>query len=144
MFLLYPALAVVCSKIRCMHIKRVTPLEIVAGVALVAVIGALAWSQTLVFAARDRDMVRKTDINAINNYLQYVYRPTHSYYPPQLDPSTLATLDTKYLTGPSHFLINSHQSSLRYDPLNCTNGQCQGYILRANLEQEADFIKEQL
>ena len=140
MFLLYPAQPYVCSKIRCMHIKRPTLIELVVGIVLLAATVAFAWSQTQVFAARDRDIKRKTDINSIDGYLVSVYFPKHRYYPIQLVADQLPGLNPKYLVGPKGAAINTPSSLLHYDPLDCTNGQCAGYTLRTNLEQEADYI----
>jgi len=125
-----------------MNIKRVTPIELAAGIILLVCVAAFVWLQTQVFHARDRDNARKTDINAIDNYLRYVYFPAHHSYPMQINAAALPTLDPKYLVGPNHRSINSTASSLHYNPLDCDGtSQCSSYTLRANLEQEADYIK---
>ena len=56
--------------------------------------------------------------------------------------STRKGLDPALLADPTGKKIGESESNLRYEPRNCTDGKCRGYTLRADLEKEADFIKD--
>lgn len=121
--------------------RRLTAAEIVVLVLLLALLSLFIWSQSSVYAARDRDLDRKVAINAIASSLEKIYYPAHHYYPSSISATTLPGLNPKYLKDPEGNAISHINSDFRYDPMDCNNDQCTGYSLRAHLEQETDFIK---
>lgn len=90
--------------------------------------------------ARDND--RKSAINAMYYGLEEVYYKSNNFYPEKIEDTTLISVDPAVLTDPSGNKIGSGESDYRYEPVNCTNGQCKSYTLRAVLENEKDFVKE--
>jgi prepilin-type N-terminal cleavage/methylation domain-containing protein len=119
-----------------------TAIELVIALVLVGVVGYLLWMQKDDFDARDRDDARKVAINSIYYHLEDVFYPANKYYPERLTTATLKGLDPDILKDPSGVSINEQHSTYRYEGLACMNAQCKGYMIRANLEKEADFIKD--
>ena len=52
------------------------------------------------------------------------------------------TLDKGLLKDPEGRNIGTKDSDLRYEPVGCDDGKCSGYVLRAKLEKEAEFVKK--
>lgn len=119
-----------------------TAIELLAAiVVLLAIAGLAVWQRNDISAAT-RDSERKTSINAIYYSLEEAYYPANgNSYPKQLDAATLKGLDPGLLVDPAGKKIGDNGSSLRYEPRNCTADKCSAYSLRADLEKEADFIK---
>ena len=85
---------------------------------------------------------KKTAINAIYYSLEEAFYKTHSFYPERIDETTLPTMDKELLKDPKGRTLGDKESSYRYEPTNCHDGRCQSYTLRALLDGEADFVKE--
>lgn len=119
-----------------------TAIELMAAiVVLLAATGLAVWQRNDISAAT-RDSERKTSINAIYYSLEEAYYPANgNSYPERLSADNLKGLDPALLADPTGKKIGESESSLRYEPRNCTDGKCRGYTLRADLEKEADFIK---
>lgn len=120
-----------------------TAVELIAAiVVLLAAVGLALWQRNDINAA-NRDSQRKTSINAIHYSLEELYYPANnSTYPERLSAETLKGLDPALLSDPSGKKIGESGSTLRYEPRNCASGTCKGYTLRADLEKEADFVKD--
>lgn len=107
----------------------------------------LAFAAVLFFIQKNnlevasRDAQRKTAINAMYYDLEEVFYAKNQYYPMSIDKSNLTALDPALLTDPEGNTVGSAKSDYRYEPTNCLNGKCKSYTLRANLENEADYVK---
>lgn len=120
-----------------------TAVELIVAITILIGAGLLvAWQKNDIDAA-NRDSQRKTSINAIHYSLEEAYYPANgNTYPEVLSADTLKGLDPALLSGPNGNRIGENDSSLRYEPRNCSEGKCRSYSLRADLEKEADFVKE--
>lgn len=85
---------------------------------------------------------RKTAINAIYYSLEESFYPANKYYPERITDGTLSAIDQALLTDPNGNKIGSPKSDYRYEGKDCKDNQCQGYTLRATLDNEEDFIKK--
>lgn len=120
-----------------------TVVELIVAIAILLAAGLLVVWQKNDIDAANRDSQRKVSVNAIHYSLEEVYYPNNgNTYPEQLRAEDLKGLSPDLLTGPNGNRIGESESSLRYEPLNCADGKCRGYTLRADLEKEADFIKD--
>lgn len=115
---------------------------------MLVVITALTLACVLFFTQKDqldatrRDNNRKVAINAMYYNLEEVYFEKHRGYPTSIDSKTLRAMDPDLFKDPSGNKLGEPQSSYRYEPTNCFNNLCKSYSLRADLEREADFVKE--
>lgn len=116
--------------------------EIFIGVVVLIGAGFLVSSQWQYAAASARDEARKTAINAMHFYLREVYSRKNESYPSTLNEHTLQSLRKIETRDPFGRFVSSIGSDLRYEPAACDNGTCRHYTLRANLEQEPDFIRK--
>jgi type II secretory pathway pseudopilin PulG len=89
------------------------------------------------------DQTRKIAINSMYYSLSDVYYKEHGFYPNQIEEDTLKAVDPDLLTDPWGLTIGDPDSEYQYEGLDCdNNGQCQKFKLTADLEKEADYIKE--
>ena len=88
-----------------------------------------------------RDDARKSAINALHYALEENYYKDHGYYPEFISPDTLTSIDASYFTDPAGYQLGDPRSSYSYQAADCTNNQCQEYILKTSLEKEATYIK---
>jgi prepilin-type N-terminal cleavage/methylation domain-containing protein len=115
---------------------------------LIIVIIILASASILFFVEKNtiqitaRDQQRKVAINAMYYSLENVYYKQFSYYPQTISSSVLPSVDPNLFKDPEGVLIGNAKSDYRYLPTNCTDNQCKSYTLRANLENEADYVKQ--
>ena len=93
------------------------------------------------FDALSRDEDRKTAINAIYYALEESYYKEHNYYPENISESVITVIDPALWTDPSGYNLGDPKSSYSYEPADCDNGKCQKYILKADLEKEATYVK---
>jgi type II secretory pathway pseudopilin PulG len=119
-----------------------TTIELIIAVLFLCVIGALFMVQKNEADALNRDTLRKTAINAMYYDLEQVYFPAQKSYPRVLDSATLAAIDPSLLKDPEGIKIGKQESDYRYEPSGCNGDACTGYTLRAKLEKEKDFIKQ--
>ncbi|MBR3324338.1 type II secretion system protein [Candidatus Saccharibacteria bacterium] len=89
--------------------------------------------------ARDED--RKTAINAMYYALEESFFKTNGYYPETISEQNITVIDPALWTDPDGYNLGDSKSSYSYQPANCDNGKCKEYILKADLEKEADYIK---
>ena len=92
-------------------------------------------------SAASRDNQQKTAINAMYYSLEEVFYKQNNYYPKTISAENLTSIDPALFTDPNGKKIGDQASTYRYEPLKCDQDKCQSYTLRANLEQEADFVK---
>lgn len=118
-----------------------TVIELLAAIVLLMVIAAVFWSQKTNIETAARDDKRKTTVNAIYYSLEEVFYPTNKYYPKTVSSSTLPSVDEELFKDPSGHTIGEANSDYIYEGKNCDDDKCQSYTLRAQLEHEADYVK---
>lgn len=129
-----------------------TVIELLVVTAFVLTAGILFFVQKNNIETANRDEHRKIAINSIYYSLEESYYPKHKFYPESITKETLPSVDPSLLTDPhgvkigqTNVTVNGQdypvQSDYRYEPSGCTDGQCTGYSLRADLENEADYVK---
>lgn len=116
--------------------------EFLIAAALLIGVGMFVFSQWQYAAMGERDTQRKTSINAIHFYLKEVYLPKHKSFPVTLQPQTLEGFDGSSLHDPAGRVVGDPASDFRYEASGCTGTTCTHYVLRADLEKEADFIRQ--
>lgn len=118
-----------------------TVAEVFIALAMLLGAGFLIYNQWQYFSLVERNADRRTAINAVHYYLQEVYEPQHGGYPVMLQTDDISAIEGDHLRDPAGRLVTEFQSDLRYEPGSCSEGVCQRYTLRANLEQATDFIR---
>lgn len=129
-----------------------TVIELTVVIALFLAAGVLFFVQKSSVETAGRDEMRKISINSIYYSLEESYFPKHKSYPKNVNEKTLTTVDPATFTDPNGIKLSQTsikvgdkelpvQSDFRYEPENCVGDTCKGYVLRADLENEADFVK---
>jgi type II secretory pathway pseudopilin PulG len=118
-----------------------TVLELIIVIVFLLLAGTVFYVQKRDLEVQSRDSQRKTSINAIYYNLEDVFYATNRAYPEHLTADLLKGLDPAVLKDPEGAAIGEQNSDYSYEPKDCTNGRCKSYTLRANLENEADFVK---
>lgn len=129
-----------------------TIIELLVVIVLFLTMCGLFLSQKNTFEAASRDDRRKTDINTLYHNLEKVYYAENKSYPDALTTETLPSVQPDTFKDPSGVKINevrvenevlgtTLRSTYTYEPLDCKNGKCGGYTLRANLEREGDYVR---
>lgn len=132
-----------------------TVIELIAVAITFAVLGFLVFAQINNLNVAHRDEQRKTAINAMYYALEEVYYNQHKSYPATLSSDTLPSVDSALFTDPDGFTLGKDTLSAdeqlllgaspnyHYDATNCdTDGHCQGYTLRADMQAEAEYVKK--
>ena len=118
-----------------------TVIELIVAIVFLAAAGGLFAWQMNNLSISYRDDARRTSINAIHYSLEEVYYQENGHYPEQINDDTLRSIDKEILVDPNGIKLGESDSDYRYEPTACNNGQCKSYSLRANLENEADYIR---
>lgn len=118
-----------------------TVLELIIAVVFLLVIGTIFFVQKRDLEIAKRDTQRKTAINAIYYNIEDVYHPANKAYPEKITADQLPGLDPTQLKDPDGVTIGDQNSEYRYEPKDCKDGKCKSYELRADLEKEADYVK---
>ncbi len=119
-----------------------TVIELLVAIFILSVGAILFFNGQASAQAAARDTARKTAVNAIYYNLEEVFYKTNGYYPQTASDKTLTAMDPSLFKDPSNLAINAHGSTLHYKGLSCSvDGHCKGYQLSANLEHEADYVK---
>lgn len=122
-----------------------TVIELIIAIAFLVFAGALFVIQKNEIEVGQRDNQRKTAINAMYYSLENAYYPSNNGYPKEINATVLTTMDAELFVDPGGVTLGqtneSTQSDYRYEPTNCTADSCKSYTLRADLENEADFVK---
>lgn len=122
--------------------KGFTLLEIVVVCAFTALLLIFGMAQYSTMNAIERDEQSKVAINAMYYSLEESFYAINGYYPQTIDDSVLTTMDPELFTDPYGVNLGTEGSTYSYEPANCdTDGRCQEYVLRADLEREEDYIK---
>lgn len=118
-----------------------TVIEAIAVALFLGVAATLLIIQKNNLGAAQRDTDRKTAINAMYFNLEEVYYEKNGYYPVKIDSKTLRAMDPTLFTDPDGAVLGDSASTYRYEPNGCQNEKCSGYSLRADLEKEDDYVK---
>lgn len=118
-----------------------TVIEVLVVAAFLITAGVVLLLQVQKIHTEDINSQKKTAINAIYHSLEEGFHPAHGHYPEYIEDDTLPTMDATLLTDPNGHRIGTGESSYRYEPKDCQDGQCESYTLRATLENEDDFVK---
>ena len=119
-----------------------TVVELIIAIIFLAAVGTLFLIQRNNIQAINRDTQRKTAINAMYYNLKEVYYVQHQSYPRTLSADTLKAMDPALMKDPHGKTIGEQDSEYRYLPSGCSGDVCTGYTLRARLERESDYVKE--
>jgi len=125
-----------------MEKRGFTLLEIIIVLAAVSVGVVLFFMQMLNVDALKRDENRKTAINAMYFNLEEDFYMEHGYYPEEIGPDVLRAMDPNLFTDPIGMMLGTEGSSYRYEPSDCTDGECKHYVLRGMLEKEDTFTRQ--
>lgn len=123
------------------HKKGFTIIELIIVATFVGLLFILFFVQKSNLDAYERDEDRKTAINAMYYALEESFYKEHGYYPETISEKNITVIDPALWTDPSGYNLGDPKSSYSYQPADCDNGRCQKYILKADLEKEAAFIK---
>ncbi|MDN5819371.1 MAG: type II secretion system GspH family protein [bacterium] len=120
-----------------------TLIELVVVIAFLGLASVLFLTQKNNAEASARDEQRKTSINAMYYGLEESYYAAHKNYPANLSADKLPAMDSALLLDPNGISIEKSESDYRYTSIDCNDaGECASYSLRANLEGEADYVKD--
>lgn len=121
--------------------KGFTILEIIIVAFFATLLLILFFVQKSNIDAMERDEDRKTAINAMYYALEESFYQEHKYYPETISEDNIKVIDPALWTDPYGFNIGNANSSYSYTPANCKDGKCKEYILKAELEKEDAYIK---
>ena len=122
--------------------KGFTVLEMIVCIVFLGIFVVLFFIQYNNIEAMQRDEKRKTAINAMYYALENGYYKEHNYYPEKIENADiLPWIDPNLFTDPYGLSIWDSGSNYSYEAYNCEDGKCKEYTLRAQLEQEEEFIK---
>ena len=119
-----------------------TVIELVVVIAFLAIASVIFFAQKNNLEIGQRDETRKTAINAMYYSLEEVYFAQNKHYPRTLNEDVLPSVDPTLFKDTNGVMIGDSASEYRYEPVDCDGDKCLGYTLRADLENEADFIKQ--
>lgn len=118
-----------------------TVIELLVSIAFLLTAGIVAAWQFNTLQTSLRDDSRKIAINSMYYGLEEVFYKEHNYYPQEITDETLRSVDDDLLKDPEGVAIGDPASDYRYEATDCTQNKCQSYTLRADLENESDYIK---
>ena len=118
-----------------------TVIELIFVIAFVGLAAGLLLYQKAGALAAQRDEQRKIAINAMYYNLEEVFYEKNGYYPEKIDSKTLRAMDPQLFTDPNGHKLGEAGSDYRYESGDCQGDHCKNYILRADMEKEADYIK---
>lgn len=118
-----------------------TVIELLVSIIFLLTAGIVAAWQFNNLQTSMRDDSRKTAINSMYYGLEEVFYKENAYYPPEITDDTLRSVDDKLLKDPQGVAIGQPESDYRYEATDCTQSKCQSYTLRADLENESDYVK---
>lgn len=124
-----------------MNQRGFTVIELLALTVLLILVGITFWIQKSNIETAARDDKRKVSINAMYYGLEEVFYPTNKYYPKTLSATSLPSVDKDLLKDPNGVQIGKAESDYHYEGKACTEDKCKSYELRAELENEADVVK---
>ncbi|HKX72500.1 MAG TPA: type II secretion system protein [Candidatus Saccharimonadales bacterium] len=119
-----------------------TVLELIIAVVFLLAAATIFYVQKRDLEVAHRDSARKTAMNEIYYNLEDVYFAANQGYPERLAADQLKGVNPESLKDPSGKIVGEYGSNYRYEPKDCTDGKCKSYTLTADLENEADFVKD--
>lgn len=119
-----------------------TILELVIVATFAGLLVLLFFIQKANLDALSRDEDRKTAINAMYYALEESFYKEHKYYPETISEENITVIDPALWTDPDGYNLGDPKSSYSYQPANCDNGKCKEYILKAELEKENPYVKQ--
>jgi len=119
-----------------------TVIELILVIAILLVAGILFFIQNndIRMVAKDDEM--KTAINSMYYGLEEVFYPQNGYYPQTISSDNLKSVDPALFTDPNGVKLGDSGSAYKYTATNCSDNKCKSYTLRADLNNEADYIKK--
>ena len=121
--------------------KGFTIIELVIVATFAGLLFLLFFVQKGNLDAFSRDEDRKTAIDAMYYALEESFYKTNGYYPETISEQNITVIDPALWTDPDGRNLGDPESSYTYQPADCDNGKCKRYILKAELEKEAAFVK---
>ena len=121
--------------------KGFTVLEIIVVACFATLLLIIFFIQKSNIDAMERDKQRKIAINAMYYALEESFYKEHGYYPEFISEENIKVLDPALWTDPLGYNLGSPQGSYFYEAVNCKDGKCKEYILKANLEKEDVYAK---
>ena len=118
-----------------------TVLEIIVVAAIVGLCLLFFFLQKDNVEAMHRDEQRKTAINAMYYALEEDFYQDNGYYPETINEENITVIDPSLWTDPNGYEVGDPSGSYFYEPANCNDGKCQQYTLRAILEKEDIYEK---
>jgi len=125
-----------------MNQRGFTVIELLLVTIVLAIIGVVFWQQFNTVQAAARDDERRHAINSMYYNLEDIFYAKNKYYPKTITEKNLTAMEKELFTDPNGVKLGDSQSDYRYEPVNCSGNTCKGYTLRADMEKEADFVKE--
>ena len=122
--------------------KGFTVLELILCIVFVGIFVVLFFLQKVNVDAMNRDEKRKVSINAMYYALEQGYYAEHGYYPETIDSEeVLPWIDPNLFSDPLGEPLWTGASNYSYEAVNCEDGKCKSYTLRAKMEKEDNYIK---
>ena len=118
-----------------------TVLEIVIVATFAGLLFLLFFLQKGNIDAFDRDEKKKTAINAMYYALEESFYKDNNYYPEFISEDNIKVIDPALWTDPDGYNLGDPASSYSYEAANCKEGKCKEYTLKAHLEKEDTYIK---
>lgn len=118
-----------------------TVIEIMVVIVFLVFAGAIFYWQKNDLTIAERDNDRKTAINAMFYSLEEVFYVANKSYPRTISADNIRSIDPELFKDPQGRAIGNQASDYRYEASGCAGDVCEGYVLRADLEHEADFVK---
>ena len=125
-----------------MNQRGFTVIELLLVTAVLAIIGVVFWQQFNTVQAAARDDERRHAINSMYYNLEDIFYAKNKFYPKTITEKSLTAMEKDLFTDPNGVKLGDSQSDYRYEPVNCSGDKCKGYTLRADMEKEADFVRE--
>ena len=124
------------------HSPGFTVIELIVSIVFLLAAGLIFMWQFNNLKTSYRDDQRRTAINSIYYSLEEVYHKQNGYYPSEINDDTLASIDKQILIDPNGNKLGTAESDYRYEPTKCQDNKCQSYSLRADLQNEADYVRK--
>ena len=124
-----------------MNKKGFTVLEIAIVATFAGLLFLLFFLQKSNIDAFERDKDRKTAINAIYYALEESFYQENHYYPEFISENNITVIDPALWTDPDGHNLGDPESSYSYEAANCKDGKCKEYTLKARLEKEDTYVK---
>lgn len=123
--------------------KGFTVIEVLVVLVFLIAVSVLFVIQKSNVEATVRDDQRKVAINAMYYNLEEVYYEKNKFYPQSIDSKTLRAVDPALFTDPDGYKMGDAAANYHYEGLDCSlDAKCKRYKLHADMEREAEFVKE--